>query len=220
MDIRKFNELLAIRGDEFQHFQEWQGFLEFASGYFQSRRIANPVVVEIGIYRGASRVFYERLLHAEYVGIDIDPATKPDILGNSNDLTTKDALTDWLEGRRIDLLFIDGDHSYVAARKDYELYSPMVEHIVALHDTTKRRDGRDSIEVHRLWQELQEVEYTMLFRGAGWVPQGTGLVIFSEGAPRADLSGSPSAANHPSTSRSAPSRPAPRRGVFSSRSRR
>lgn len=38
------------------------------------------------------------------------------------------------------MVFIDADHSYNAVKKDYELYSPMAEQIVVMHDICGLRD--------------------------------------------------------------------------------
>lgn len=41
-----------------------------------------------------------------------------------------------LADRPVDPLFVDGDHTYVGARSDYEMYGPLVRDggIVAFHD--------------------------------------------------------------------------------------
>ena len=190
MNINKFHELMSAlpeRGDLMQENTEWFAYLEFVSAYFKSRKIVNPLVVEIGIYRGATRAFYEQLLGAEYISIDINPDARPDILGNSRDAETFNALKDRLNGRGIDLLFIDGDHKYEAAKADYERYSPLARHLVVLHDVIARRDGMESvIEVFRLWEEIVVTESTIVFKGPGWVwpgktyPCGVGI-IFKDG---------------------------------------
>jgi hypothetical protein len=190
MNIKKYDELMAAlpeRGDLMQENTEWFAYLEFISAYFKSRKIARPLVVEIGIYRGATRAFYEQLIGAEYVCIDINPDYRPDILGDSKNSETLAELERRLTGRKIDLLFIDGDHKYEAAKSDYERYSPLASHLVVLHDVIARRDGMESvIEVFRLWEEIMATESTLVFKGPGWVwpgnayPCGVGI-IFKDG---------------------------------------
>jgi hypothetical protein len=190
MNIKKFNELMAAlpeRGDLMQENSEWFAYFEFVTAYFKSRKIFRPLVVEIGIYRGATRAFYEQLLGAEYLCIDINAEYHPDILGDSKDQETLGELVNRLAGRPIDLLFIDGDHKYEAAKRDYDRYAPLARHLVVLHDVIARRDGMESvIEVFRMWEEIVATESTIVFKGPGWVwpgktyPCGVGI-IFKDG---------------------------------------
>lgn len=187
MNIKMFDALMAAlpdRGALLQETSEWKAYLEFVCGYFQSREILMPLVVEIGAYRGATRAFYEQLLGAEYISIDVDPFANPDIAGDSGLESTYNSLKERIGGRMIDLLFIDGDHSYAACKLDYINYSPLTQHIIAIHDITKRRDGREVwIEVYKVWDELMAVEDTITFKGRGWVtpgltyPLGIGVVL-------------------------------------------
>lgn len=144
-----------------QHVPEWRAFLEYVYGYFEVREIMQPVVVEIGILDGAQRRFYEGLLGAECIGIDINPKTAADIIGDSADPKTISRLKGLLNGRLIDLLFIDGLHTYAGAKADYENYGSLVRHIIAIHDihTPKLRPG-DSVDVARLWAEILETNKT------------------------------------------------------------
>ncbi len=140
-----------------QHLPEFKAFLEYASGYFKFNGIVNPIIVEIGILDGAQRAFYQSILNARYISIDIDPKAPCTILGDSRSVNTFDKLKELLNGNMIDLLFIDGLHTYEAAKSDYEMYYPLVKHIIALHDIhTTKLTPTDNVDVIRLWNEILE----------------------------------------------------------------
>ena len=69
-----------------------------------------------------------------------------------------------LAGRELDVLYLDGDHSYAGIRSDFELYSPLVKPggFIVFHDIvpdSRTRSGvqtsSDVGEVPRFWQELK-----------------------------------------------------------------
>lgn len=144
-----------------QHTPEWLTYLNIASVYLAARRVDRPVVVEIGILDGAQRPFYEQLLGATYIGIDIDRNAPADIRGNSAAPETRDKLAAILDGRQIDLLFIDGLHTYQGVKDDFEMYYPMTRHIVALHDIlTPKNCPEDTVDVIPFWEEIKATNTT------------------------------------------------------------
>jgi predicted O-methyltransferase YrrM len=87
------------------------------------------------------------------------------IAGDSHSDGTAAQLERVLHGEKLDVLFIDGDHSYDGVRADFERYAPLVREggIIALHDVNedfRTRRGIDSPsisgEVPRFWRELTE----------------------------------------------------------------
>jgi cephalosporin hydroxylase len=71
-----------------------------------------------------------------------------------------------LGGRELDILFIDGDHTYEGARKDFQLYKEYVREggIIAFHDIVPdyktrygRETGRWAGDVPRLWAKIKSL---------------------------------------------------------------
>jgi predicted O-methyltransferase YrrM len=69
-----------------------------------------------------------------------------------------------LGDRKIDLLFIDGDHRYAGVAADLAQYAPLVapEGLIAVHDIVPTRQAGDPIKTQRwvggvpqFWQELR-----------------------------------------------------------------
>jgi predicted O-methyltransferase YrrM len=75
---------------------------------------------------------------------------------NSHDESTRQALLDILAGRRVDFLFIDGDHSYEGVARDFEMYAPLVAKsgIVAFHDIVPHPE-LPACEVDRFWDGVK-----------------------------------------------------------------
>jgi predicted O-methyltransferase YrrM len=109
------------------------------------------------------------------------------IEGDSGTDQTRAALEELLAGQPLDVLLIDGDHSYDGVRRDFERYGPLVrpEGIIALHDIvqdyrTSRglRTGTDSGDVPRFWNELKQSHRTEeLIADPEQDGYGIGLVI-------------------------------------------
>jgi O-antigen biosynthesis protein len=103
---------------------------------------------------------------------------------DSHDPGTVQALQDVLEGRRIDFLFIDGDHAYYGVRKDFDLYSPLVadDGLIAFHDVFPHREVPE-VKVDVLWRELkgsyEHLELVDPNDDRGWGPWGGIGVLFN-----------------------------------------
>jgi predicted O-methyltransferase YrrM len=57
----------------------------------------------------------------------------------------------------VDLLFLDGDHSYDGVRADFENYTPLVKPggLIAFHDVEST--NHPASQVDRLWTQLRDV---------------------------------------------------------------
>lgn len=157
MDLLKFNELMSLKKKPWQEIDEWRCYLEFCFGYFQSRGISNPMVVELGIASNRQKRFYKELLNADHIGIDINPRRVPDILADTHSKEAKKQLLRTLEGRTIDLLYIDAGHLYKDAKMDLEIFGPMSRHLVALHDVCHCDPKRPEVQVKKLWDEVLQL---------------------------------------------------------------
>lgn len=151
MNMKLFDKLM--KKSPAQTRGEWQAFLEICEIYLKKHKIKNPIVVELGIYDNYQKIFYEKLLKAEHIGIDSSGKHGiPDIQGYTHDPKTLKALERKLNGRPINILFIDASHRYRYVKKDFEIYSPLCSDIVAFHDVILTRLG-----VRKFWEELKTI---------------------------------------------------------------
>ncbi len=84
--------------------------------------------------------------------------------GDSHDRATVDLVSENLSGRELELLYLDGDHSYAGVEKDFELYAPLVGPggMIVFHDIVpdyKTKFGQvtssNTGEVPRFWKEIE-----------------------------------------------------------------
>lgn len=106
---------------------------------------------------------------------------------DSHSPATLARITELLAGRKLDLLFIDGDHSAEGVRKDYEMYAPLVREggIIALHDIV---DGpeEDVGGVPEFWRSLQDLNTVELVEDREQGGYGIGIVRHSVSPAPAD----------------------------------
>jgi predicted O-methyltransferase YrrM len=186
----------AIERGAIQKPDELQQFVEFLEG----RDLRN--VLEIGTCHGGTLWLWCQLAHphAQIVSVDLPNGPfgggYPDeaisklidyttgyqwiqlLRGDSHDEQMLKSVRRFLAGKKLDLLFIDGDHSYEGAKRDWEMYSPLVREdgIVVFHDIVEHDDP--ACQVDRLWNELKDDHDHKEFCSPdrGWA--GIGVIYF------------------------------------------
>lgn len=143
-------------------------------------------ILEIGTERGGTLFLFSRIAPEDATIISIDlhggrfgggypswriPIYKSFAKGNqkihliredSHDRRTLEKAKSILNGKELNLLFIDGDHSYEGVKRDFEMYSPLVKEdgIIALHDIAPPSLENDS-EVSKFWAEIKSAHNYM-----------------------------------------------------------
>lgn len=96
---------------------------------------------------------------------------------NSHDRETIEQASSLL-GQPIDLLFIDGDHSYEGVKADFEDYGPLVRTggLIGFHDIVPGAPGSVG-GVPRLWREIKETRRGCIELVESWQQGGYGIGV-------------------------------------------
>jgi predicted O-methyltransferase YrrM len=145
-----------------------------------TNRMKPKVILEIGTANGGTLFLFSRVASDDAIIISIDlpggtfgggyPAWKTPLYKSfalpgqkihllRSDSHARDTLEQTkaiLNGREIDFLFIDGDHTYEGVKTDFQMYSPLVgkQGIIAFHDIVP--GGWENVGgVPQFWDELK-----------------------------------------------------------------
>ena len=133
------------------------------------------LILEIGTARGGTLLIWSSLATDEVITCDLNDLTPqtplftklapPDsncrvtlLSGNSHEPEFKQRVAAALAGRKVDFLFIDGDHREAGVTADYRDYAEFVRTggLIAFHDIVENQPLRTN-QVHMFWQRLKQV---------------------------------------------------------------
>jgi cephalosporin hydroxylase len=171
----------AYRGKGwFADMKSWQIHSEFLHMQKFVLDAKPSTILEIGTAKGATLLGWCRIASKKVVSVDLPggihgggyPAIKQAlykdfvadrpgislhmIQADSHDPATRRKAEEALNGDLIDVLFIDGDHSYQGVKADFDLWSPLVRpggHVI-FHDILPHKHVAHC-EVDKLWAELK-----------------------------------------------------------------
>jgi hypothetical protein len=169
-------------------------------------KIKPDIVVEIGTLKGGTMYTMSELCRdtATLISIDLPGGdfggsyvTEEDFIRLENAINTNKPyqkfyslredshrhstlikLQEILNGRKTDVLFIDGDHTYEGVKLDYNMYSPLVADngIIIFHDILQA-PTEPACQVDIFWEEIKQKNITREFirsKDQGWA--GIGVI--------------------------------------------
>ena len=169
-------------------------------------KIRARVIFEIGTYDGGTLFLLTRYTSPNAIFISLDLPILRDksgyppyripfykfftsknqkiflIRGDSHDSSVFKKIKRILKKKEIDILFIDGDHSYEGVKKDFEMYSPLVRNkgIIAFHDIVVHPPEL-KCEVSKFWNEIKEnYDYREIIQNSNQDWAGIGLLRYEK----------------------------------------
>lgn len=131
-------------------------------------------MLEIGLFDGGTTYLFYNLIEPDgiLISLDLEPHNRkmkfdnfiPNIrdikfriiIGDSHDDRVFNIVKDTLGLALLDVVFIDGDHSYEGVKRDYEMYSQLVRRdgIIAFHDIAHHKASLNC-HVDKFYDEIK-----------------------------------------------------------------
>lgn len=168
------------------------------------RRLRPAVVVEIGTFKGGTLFCWGQVAQPAAMLISVDlpngawgggygeddcerfrrflqPHQSLHCLRRDSHLgVTRDEIVNILDGRPIDFLHLDGDHTYDGVKADFELYSGLVRRggLMAFHDIVVNTTYPDC-RVHEFWRQIRRAyrSYELVDRDGFNTWGGIGVLV-------------------------------------------
>lgn len=157
------------------------------------------VILEIGSAFGGTLLIWARLAEELLISCDIvdrtirrsfyrkfpPPGSRCSVemlVGDSHDPAFRDRVEKQLGGRKVDFLFIDGDHTESGVTADYHDYRHLVRPggIIAFHDIVEKQSIATN-QVYRLWKRLRnEANVEEFIKDPQQVGYGIGIIRVPE----------------------------------------
>ena len=102
---------------------------------------------------------------------------------DSQNRATREELIKILKGRKIDFLFIDGDHRFSGIEKDWKLYAPLMKNngLIVFHDILPHPKVPEC-KADKLWNNIKinfkHIEFIDRYEDRGWGQWGGIGVIY------------------------------------------
>ena len=103
------------------------------------------------------------------------------IQGDSHSDEIYNQLLSILNGRKIDYLFIDGDHTFEGVKKDFDTYTQLLNDkaVVAFHDIGKDLSEVPNHFVHEYWESIKnKYNYREVIKDPRQSKLGIGIIQF------------------------------------------
>jgi predicted O-methyltransferase YrrM len=136
------------------------------------------LIVEVGSFDGGTLWAWQQVC-PQVVGVDLPPPGHEDtvrlnslgcpiVCGDSHVPSTVERLKGLLD-RPVDMLFIDGDHTYDGVSADYDMYSPLVRPggLIGFHDICQH-PSMEFVQVNRFWATLDGDLETFISEPPTW----------------------------------------------------
>jgi cephalosporin hydroxylase len=168
------------------------------------RALKPRAVVEIGTARGGTLFLFTRVAAPDAILVSVDLSSQKDLrfgggdvsgrrplfeafaldeqrvhflTGDSHAPDVREGVELMLDGREVDLLFIDGDHTAEGVRSDFELYRDLVRQggVIAFHDIV---DGKKSLVggVPDFWRSVRTADAQELVENRSQGGYGIGVL--------------------------------------------